>query len=131
MIHPLDREELRRAAAGCEQVLVVEEKLPFVETAVRDALYGMPDAPLVVGTRDGADRPLVPVTGELTADALHGPLRRVLAGRVPLAAPRTPGPRLELLPVARTPYFCSGCPHNRSTAVPEGCLLYTSDAADE
>ncbi len=122
MIHPLDREELRRAAAGCEQVLVVEEKLPFVETAVRDVLYGMPDAPLVVGARDGADRPLVPVTGELTADALHGPLRRVLAGRVPLAAPRTPGPRLELLPVARTPYFCSGCPHNRSTAVPEGSI---------
>ncbi|MDQ3990335.1 MAG: 2-oxoacid:acceptor oxidoreductase family protein, partial [Actinomycetota bacterium] len=122
MIHPLDRDELRRVATGCEQVLVVEEKLPFVETAVRDVLYGMPDPPLVVGTRDGADRPLVPATGELTAGALHGPLRRVLGGRVPLAPPRAPRPQLELLPVARTPYFCSGCPHNRSTTVPEGSI---------
>ncbi|MDQ3887081.1 MAG: indolepyruvate ferredoxin oxidoreductase, partial [Actinomycetota bacterium] len=81
MIHPLDREEIRRVATGCEQVLVVEEKLPFVELAVRDALYGLPDAPRVVGARDGADRPLVPVTGELTAGALHGPLRRLLGER--------------------------------------------------
>ncbi|HYZ07511.1 MAG TPA: indolepyruvate ferredoxin oxidoreductase family protein, partial [Pseudonocardiaceae bacterium] len=42
--------------------------------------------------------------------------------RVQLAAPRTPRPQLELLPVARTPYFCSGCPHNRSTTVPEGSI---------
>ena len=122
MVHPLDGAAVRRAAAGCEQVLVVEEKLPFVASAVRDALYGTPDRPLVLGARDAAGRPLVPVAGELTAGALHGPLRRVLAGRVSL--PEPPRERIELgvLPVTRTPYFCSGCPHNRSTVVPEGSV---------
>ncbi len=122
MIHPLDREQLRRVAAGCERVLVVEEKTPFVETAVREALYGMPGAPAVLGARDEDGRPLVPVAGELTAGTLTGPLRRVLGDRVELAATAQPRPRLDLLPVNRTPYFCSGCPHNRSTMVPEGSV---------
>ncbi len=122
MVHPLDRAVVRRAAAGCEQVLVVEEKLPFVESAVRDVLYGMPNCPVVLGARDADDRPLVPVAGELTAGTLHGPLRRVLAGRVALPEPPPERVELGLLPVARTPYFCSGCPHNRSTVVPEGSV---------
>ncbi|MPZ67254.1 MAG: indolepyruvate ferredoxin oxidoreductase family protein [Pseudonocardiaceae bacterium] len=122
MIHPLDREQLRRVAGGCERVLVIEEKGPFVETAVRDALYGMPDAPPVVGTSDEDGRPLVPVTGELTAGVLDGPLRRVLGQRVSLPQPPRSRMQLDLLPVSRTPYFCSGCPHNRSTLVPEGSI---------
>ncbi|HEY2725315.1 MAG TPA: indolepyruvate ferredoxin oxidoreductase family protein [Pseudonocardiaceae bacterium] len=122
MIHPLDRAGLRRAVHGCAQVLVVEEKRPFVETAVRDALYGTADAPAVLGASDVDGRPLVPVSGELTAGALTGPLRRVLAGRVPLPAPPPPRIELDVLPVSRTPYFCSGCPHNRSTVVPEGSI---------
>ncbi|MCE3551881.1 indolepyruvate ferredoxin oxidoreductase family protein [Pseudonocardia sp. RS11V-5] len=120
-IHPLERERLRDFAAGLDTVLVVEEKAPFVETAVRDALYGMPAAPAVLGAADAAGAPLVPQAGELTAAVLTGPLRRVLRDRLPLAAPRS-APPLELLPVARTPYFCSGCPHNRSTVVPEGAV---------
>lgn len=122
MIHPLDREQLRRVAGGCERVLVVEEKGPFVETAVRDALYGMPGLPAVLGCSDEDGRPLVPVAGELTAGALAGPLRRVLAGRVAIPEPQRSRPQLEVLPVSRTPYFCSGCPHNRSTLVPEGSV---------
>ncbi len=122
MISPIERELVRRFATGCETVLVVEEKTPFVETGVRDALYGLADAPAVIGSLDAEGRPLVPVAGELTAGALHAPLRRVLRGRVEVAGERRPPPVLELLPVARTPYFCSGCPHNRSTVVPEGAV---------
>lgn len=122
MIHPLDREQLRRVAGGCERLLVVEEKGPFVETAVRDALYGMPNAPAVLGTSDEDGRPLVPVAGELTAGVLAGPLRRVLAGRVAVPEPRPARLPLDVLPIARTPYFCSGCPHNRSTLVPAGSV---------
>ncbi|MGH3565406.1 MAG: indolepyruvate ferredoxin oxidoreductase family protein [Pseudonocardia sp.] len=126
MIHPVERELLREFAAGVETVLVVEEKSPFVEAAVRDALYGLPDAPLVIGSADAFGAPLVPVAGELTAGLLAGPLRRVLAAHPEIAlAPdpaARPRPMLDLLPVNRTPYFCSGCPHNRSTTVLEGAV---------
>jgi indolepyruvate ferredoxin oxidoreductase len=124
MIHPLERELLREFGTGLEQVLVVEEKSPFVEAAVRDALYGLPEAPAVIGSADASGRPLVPVAGELTAGLLAAPLRRVLAAHpeIELAPSRREPPALPLLSVARTPYFCSGCPHNRSTIVPEGAV---------
>ncbi|MHA6784173.1 indolepyruvate ferredoxin oxidoreductase family protein [Pseudonocardia saturnea] len=122
MVAPLERGLLRDFARGLDTVLVVEEKSSFVEAAVRDVLYGLPSAPAVLGSTDADGRPLVPEAGELTAGALVGPLRRVLAGRVELAPERREPPKLELLPVARTPYFCSGCPHNRSTVMPEGAV---------
>ncbi|MEN3301904.1 indolepyruvate ferredoxin oxidoreductase family protein [Pseudonocardia sp.] len=122
MIHPLDRAQLREFAAGLETVLVVEEKSPFVESAVRDVLYGLADAPAVIGSADENGAPLVPVAGELTAGVLTGPLRRVLGELAAAPVARREPPKLELLPVARTPYFCSGCPHNRSTVVPEGAV---------
>jgi TPP-dependent indolepyruvate ferredoxin oxidoreductase alpha subunit len=50
MLHPLDRETLRRFADGLEEILVVEEKRPFVEMYMRDALYGRP-APRIIGKR--------------------------------------------------------------------------------
>jgi len=122
MIHPIQRDLVREFARGLERVLVVEEKSSFVESAVRDVLYGMPDAPSVVGSTDAEGRPLVPVAGELTAELLTGPLRRVLKGLVEVASQRRQPPALELLPVQRTPFFCSGCPHNRSTNLPEGAV---------
>ncbi|HKI91723.1 MAG TPA: indolepyruvate ferredoxin oxidoreductase family protein [Gaiellaceae bacterium] len=122
MVNPLERETVRDFARGVETVLVVEEKQPFLETQVRDALYGS-GAPTVLGKRDLEGRPLVPADGELTAPRLADVLRRVLAARVELR-PATAPPALTLpvLPVRRTAYFCSGCPHNRSTVVPEGSL---------
>jgi len=122
MIHPIERDKLREFATGVDTVLVVEEKSAFVESAVRDALYGLPEAPAVIGSADPTGAPLVPVAGELTAGALTGPLRRVLGDRVELAPPRREPAALPLLTVGRTPYFCSGCPHNRSTLVPEGAV---------
>lgn len=122
MIHPLERDLLRDFATGLSTVLVVEEKSAFVESAVRDVLYGLPAAPEVIGSASSDGSPLVPVAGELTAGVLVGPLRRVLGDRVPLEPVRREPPKLELLPVSRTPYFCSGCPHNRSTVVPEGAV---------
>ena len=127
MVHPLQRDLVRGFAEGLDTVLVVEEKTPFIESAIRDALYRLPGAPEVIGSADATGAPLVPVAGEITAGTLAGPLRRVLRLR-PEVAERLAPPRLatrpvlELLPVARTPYFCSGCPHNRSTLLPEGSV---------
>jgi indolepyruvate ferredoxin oxidoreductase len=122
MPYPLGAERVRRLARGVEQVLVVEDKTAFVELQVKDILYGRSDAAQVLGKRGPDGRTLIPPSGELTAARLTGPLRTVLEERVALAAPSPSSLELTVLPAKRTAYFCSGCPHNRSTAVPEGSL---------
>ena len=126
MIHPLDPAVVRRFARGLEEIVVVEEKRPYLETAMRDVLYGTTDQPRVVGKFDPDGCPLVAHHGQLDADALAVPLRARLGRRIDLAAmaPVAPEPR-QLIPVgaSRTPFFCSGCPHNTSTQVPDGALV--------
>jgi indolepyruvate ferredoxin oxidoreductase len=123
MPYPLGAALVREFATGLEQILVVEEKTSFLESQVKDVLYGAVNAPAVWGKRGADGRLLVPADGQVTADRLDGVLRSLLGDRVSLA-PRPPAPRtmLSLSPVSRTPYFCSGCPHNRSTVLPEGSL---------
>ncbi|MCK9248703.1 MAG: indolepyruvate ferredoxin oxidoreductase family protein [Solirubrobacteraceae bacterium] len=117
---PLPAADLRDLTSGVERVLVVEDKLPFLEPMVRDAHYRRADAPLVVGRRDADDRPLLPARGSVGADDVAVALRRLLGSEIPagggVGLPATPpavpdGPPLP----RRTPYFCSGCPHDVST----------------
>ncbi|WP_280415017.1 indolepyruvate ferredoxin oxidoreductase family protein [Nocardia carnea] len=122
MPYPLGADKVRSLAAGVETVLVVEDKTAFVESQVKDILYGRSSAPRILGKRDADGQRLVPPDGELTAARLRGPLRKVLEGRVALSPSSAPLPQLTLLSSKRSAYFCSGCPHNRSTAVPEGSL---------
>lgn len=122
MITPLEPTALREFASGLEEILVVEDKTSFLQTQVRDVLYGTPDAPRVIGKTDADGAPLVPADGELTPGRLHAPLRRALGAHLSLSPPPAQRTPLPVTPVARAPYFCSGCPHNRSTAVPEGSL---------
>jgi indolepyruvate ferredoxin oxidoreductase len=123
MLHPLDDAIVRQFAAGLEQILVVEEKGRFLEAQIRDALYGSAGSPVVTGKLDAAGMPLVPADGELTAARLAAPLRRALGSAVALRDP-APARQPVLLPLAvqRNPFFCSGCPHSLSTAVPDGSL---------
>ncbi|WP_280398241.1 indolepyruvate ferredoxin oxidoreductase family protein [Nocardia carnea] len=122
MPYPLGAAKVRELADGVETLLVVEDKTAFVEAQVKEILYGRSAAPRVLGKRDGAGLLLVPPDGELTAARLRTPLRRILGGRVDVLAPPPPPLELTVLSTKRTAYFCSGCPHNRSTAVPEGSL---------
>jgi indolepyruvate ferredoxin oxidoreductase len=106
---------------------VVEEKRPFVENQVRAVLHEAGRATPVRGKRDRAGFTLVPATGDLTAERVAEVLARVrpdLAPSGPAAAPAPNGRgRLPVLDLpARTPAFCSGCPHNRSTVVPVGSI---------
>ncbi len=122
---PLDAGQVREFAEGLQEVVVVEEKAPNLEWLVKDALYGRADAPMVYGKRAPNDDDLFPFTGTLEADTIAPMLRRRLAAR--LADRMTPQPAAprELIPlsVSRSPYFCSGCPHNSSTKAPEGSLV--------
>ena len=76
---PLGPELVVSFAEGLEEIVVVEDKTAFVETQVREILYGRTGAPRIVGKKDAAGRLLIPVGGELTAGRLLGPLRRELS----------------------------------------------------
>ena len=123
---PFSPQRARNFARGLEEIFVVEEKQPNIESLMKDALYNQLRRPRVTGKFDEHDAMLLPGHGGLTADDLLDPLRRRLSERIgERLAPEQP--RRELIPlgtdVARTPYFCSGCPHNRSTKVPEGAAV--------
>ena len=67
---------VREFAAGLDEVLVIEDKGPFLERLVKEALYGAHGAPLVTGERDDRGERLVPSTGALTADKIARAGRR-------------------------------------------------------
>ena len=125
---PLEEATVREFADGLEEILVVEEKRSFLETAIRDVLYGGPAQPAVTGKRDADGSELLPAYGELDADVILGPLRRRMTARgIAVGPTREPaqltGGRTTLPLVSRVPYFCSGCPHNSSTKPLPGTLV--------
>jgi indolepyruvate ferredoxin oxidoreductase len=127
-LHPLDHGAIRELADGTATVMVCEDKIDFLESRVRSALYGSANAPAIIGKHDHDGKPLITHYGALTIDNLVDSLRRVLTLRVPadqLATIRKSEPvRISLGAAAvRTPFFCSGCPHNTGLQVPEGSLV--------
>jgi indolepyruvate ferredoxin oxidoreductase len=131
MIDPIEPGTLNGFASGLQKIIVVEDKRPFIETAVRDQLYDRNEnGPLIVGKRNVEDGPVFPISGELTADTIAPVLAEILLGHseIPsvrewLERRRPPKSLLALPLITRTPYFCSGCPHNSSTKVPDGSLV--------
>jgi len=131
MVWPGNPVHLRRMLDGLEEVVVIEDKAAFLETQVKEAFYRQSDPPLVVGERDPEGRPLVPAYAAVSSDLVA----RVLAARLGDALPeparrrlaqvnRTERLRVGSAPLAsRTPYFCSGCPHNRSTRAGDDTLV--------
>jgi indolepyruvate ferredoxin oxidoreductase len=130
MVYPVEPTTVAEFAQGLREIVVVEEKRPFLESEFRNLLYRSADAPIICGKRDPSGTPLLRSDGELDADTIASAIAaRVLAhGQVPsveswLARSRDTGRRPSLPLVARTPYFCSGCPHSSSTKVPEGSVV--------
>ena len=127
-LHPLDAGAIHELAKGTATIMVVEDKIEFLESRVRSILYGSANTPAVIGKHDHDGKPLITHYGALTIDNLVDSLRRVLTLRVPadqLADVRKPDPvRISLgAQAVRTPFFCSGCPHNTGLLVPEGSLV--------
>ncbi len=131
MSWPLDREAVRQFAEGLEEVLIVEEKRAVIENQVKEQLYNWRAdvRPRVIGKFNEQDDWILPSTGELTPARIA----RVIADRI---SPYHSSPhirqRLAFLEakesalarpralLERVPHYCSGCPHNTSTVVPEG-----------
>src|SRR5688500_2117289 len=135
---PLEPNGVREFAQGLEEILVVEEKRQLIEYQLKEQLYNWRDSerPRVVGKYDehgewevARSEWLLPAAGELTpamvarviarriarfhtSPIIEARLKFIESKEAELARPRAK--------VARIPYFCSGCPHNTSTRVPEG-----------
>jgi indolepyruvate ferredoxin oxidoreductase len=134
MPYPFDAESVRAFADGLEEVFVVEEKHRMTEMHVRDALYTLPNQrrPRVIGQADEAGNLLLPAWPEITPEHVTRALakriehfhdtERIRARLAFLDVKAHQTMELEALSITRLPYFCSGCPHNTSTRVPEGSL---------
>jgi indolepyruvate ferredoxin oxidoreductase len=130
---PLSRADLTEFAAGLDLIMVVEEKRSLIEVQVREELYGTANQPVCIGKKDEEGHWLFPVKGALDPNDIAVALGERLLKR---GAPETVGRRVAALKelqavltqttevAVRTPYFCSGCPHNTSTVVPDGMRAY-------
>ncbi len=126
---PLEPQAIGRFADGLRTILVVEEKRGLIEDQLALQLFNVAARPALTGKRNEDGRPLLPTAGEigpaLVADAIVGRLIR-LGGPLQRLEDRVRELRQSRVPPAnaaranRTPFFCSGCPHNTSTNVPEG-----------
>lgn len=130
---PIEPQGLRAFAQGLELIIVVEEKRSLIEVQVREELYGAPDQPVVVGKKDERGNWLFPVKGSLDANDIAIAIGERLLARTPQTELEGRVRRLKQAQAmlatatevaARTPYFCSGCPHNSSTKVPAGARAY-------
>ena len=131
MIYPLSDAQILAFAAGLDTILIVEEKRGFIEDQVKSILYANDVRTKVVGKLDGSGQVLMPSHGESSPALVAEIIGRVFGALVAkpdsqqrlglLAAKRETLAKRGAL-AARTPYFCSGCPHNSSTKVPEGSL---------
>jgi indolepyruvate ferredoxin oxidoreductase len=130
---PISRLDLMEFAQGLELIIVVEEKRSLIEVQVREELYGTANQPVCIGKKDERGNWLFPVKGALDpndvaiciGDRLLNHVRNdELAARVSrLKEAQRALAETEDVAV-RIPYFCSGCPHNTSTVVPEGSRAY-------
>jgi indolepyruvate ferredoxin oxidoreductase len=129
MTWPLEPSSARDFAAGLEEIIVVEEKRAFIEWQLKELLYNdRANAPRIVGKTDETGAPLLPPYGvhtpEMVAKAIGERILKIrddstLRERVAALGAAGTHTGSETITV-RTPFFCSGCPHNTSTRVPEG-----------
>jgi len=128
MTWPLEPVNAAKFAEGLEKIIVVEEKRGLIEPQLKEVLYGKAGAPEVIGKRDEVGKILFRSNAALDPNEIAVAIgRRVLArmSDARLAACVAEQERLEARvaekpAMDRTPYFCSGCPHNTGTRVPEG-----------
>ena len=131
---PISQRDLKEFSDGLELIIVVEEKRSLIEVQVREELYGTANQPVCIGKKDERGNWLFPVKGALDPNEIaicigdrilqHVGANEQIAARV-AALKEAQRVLAETQDVAvRTPYFCSGCPHNSSTVVPEGMRAY-------
>ncbi|UCV08251.1 indolepyruvate ferredoxin oxidoreductase family protein [Dechloromonas denitrificans] len=138
MVWPLEPEGVRHFAEGLEEILVVEEKRQLLEYQLKEELYNWKDdvRPRIVGKFDEKGEwslPhgdwLLPATGELPVASIARVIAErigrfftspTIAARLQVIEAKQKAAQMPLILAERKPHFCSGCPHNSSTRLPEG-----------
>ncbi len=129
MIWPLEPVIAGEFAKGLKEILVVEEKRPFIETQFKEMFYNeRAKAAQIHGRTDGQGQELLPSYGVHTPEIVALAIGKRLLAMRDDAQIRGRLRRLEESGghegsekiVTRNPFFCSGCPHNTSTRLPEG-----------
>jgi indolepyruvate ferredoxin oxidoreductase len=130
MLFPMEPTIVREFAQGLEEIFVIEEKRPFLEMFAKNVLYGMANAPRIVGKFDEEENELLPHYGEFESDVIAKALLSRLSRKAKLESAESwierlnqIGQRTKLPTAARTAWFCSGCPHSSSTNAPEGSVV--------
>ncbi len=130
LVWPLDAQFARRAIGGSGEALVVEEKRAFIEEQLARLFYGRADAPALSGKATPEGGALLSEVGVLDPAtvrralvarlAAHGMLSDEARARDAALRDLEAGAKALEPTAIRAAYFCSGCPHNTSTLVPEG-----------
>ena len=130
MVWPLEHDGALDFVQRKHEVLVIEEKRGIIESQFKEYFYDYPGRKpkRMVGKSDEKGNPLVPWVGELSPLELASIVARRLDGEFSglnftARAKRLENEtvhRIKIEGATRTPYFCSGCPHNTSTRLPEG-----------
>jgi indolepyruvate ferredoxin oxidoreductase len=129
---PLDYQHIADFARGLDTIVVVEEKRSLIEVQLRENLYGSAIQPNIVGKKDERGDWLFPAKGALDpndiAIALGERILKTIGHSEEIAARVANLKQFQAMLAdtvdvgSRTPFFCSGCPHNSSTKVPEGSI---------
>jgi indolepyruvate ferredoxin oxidoreductase len=134
LIWPMDKERLTQFAQGSTAVLVVEEKRPVMEDQIARHLYSVSAdrRPALAGKQDLKSAPLLASAGELTVPQVRRAIKTVLDQigisdeRIEARSGAFKGLESRALKLGsstiRPAYFCSGCPHNTSTNIPDGSM---------
>ncbi|MBI1416697.1 MAG: indolepyruvate ferredoxin oxidoreductase family protein [Limimaricola sp.] len=138
-VWPLDMATFHEWAEGLDLIIVVEEKRKLIEVQVKEALFDDRNGRRVYGWHKGDEHSegrreeLFPTRYALDplwiAEKVGGVLLEegcdtsgIRAGLDAISSARKADNAPEI--AARLPYFCSGCPHNTSTKLPEGARAY-------
>src|SRR5579871_254849 len=136
---PLEPQGVREFAVGLEEIFIIEERREIVENQVKQELFNWRDdvRPRIIGKMDDRDKRFLPFAEELSVASLASSLTErllrlnlnpeiaaMLRAKADWFNGREASQMQAVAPITRTPYFCSGCPHNTSTKVPEGSRAF-------
>ena len=132
---PLEPSGIRAFSEGLEEVLIIEERREIIEHQIKQQLFNWRAdvRPRIVGKFDENDQTFLPLSAALSTSRvaraiasrvlklpLEESLKRKIQSRLEYLQRRADERASQKAPIDRQPWFCSGCPHNSSTKVPEG-----------